>query len=145
MKTKKNVRLAIIGTGAMAGAHADQYKKIAGCELVAACDVDASRVRAFSEQHGIPMAFSDTAELLAGADFDAVSVATPDAFHAPVSLACLKAGKHVLCEKPLALNYADAKKMVAAASRAGVVNMVNFSKRGAYDNSQTCELVNAHE
>ena len=68
MKAKQTVRLAIIGTGAMAGAHADQYKKIAGCVLVAACDVDAARARAFSDQHGIPQAFSDSAELLADAD-----------------------------------------------------------------------------
>ena len=129
MKSKKRVRLAVIGTGGMANFHADNFKKVAGCELVAACDVDAARVRTFADKHGIPLAFADAAELLAGAEFDAVTIVTPDAFHAPVALSCLKAGKHVLCEKPLALNYSDAKKMVAAAHKAGVINMVNFSYR----------------
>ncbi|MEI6034996.1 MAG: Gfo/Idh/MocA family oxidoreductase [Verrucomicrobiae bacterium] len=127
---KKNiVRVAVIGTGGMANWHAENFRKVSGCKLVAACDIDAARARAFADKHGIPLAFSDSAALLAGADFDAVTIVTPDAFHAPVSLECLKAGKHVLCEKPLALNYADANKMVAAAKRAGVVNMVNFSYR----------------
>lgn len=131
MKTQKakKVRLAIIGTGGMANLHAEKFQKIAGCEVVAACDVNDERVRAFAAKHKIPLTFTDTTALLAGTEFDAVTIVTPDAFHAPVSLACLKAGKHVLCEKPLALSYADAKKMVDAARRAGVVNMVNFSYR----------------
>lgn len=127
--TKKAVRLAIIGTGGMANVHAERFAKIRGCQLVAACDVDIARAGTFAEKHGIPECFSNVEELLSGADIDAVSIVTPDAFHAPVSLLCLKARKHVLCEKPLALNYGDAKKMVLAARKAGVVNMVNFSYR----------------
>jgi len=129
MKPIKSVRLAIIGTGGMANWHAENFKKSRGCKIVAACDVDLGRARAFAEKHAIPLAFGSTSDLLSGADFDAVSIVTPDAFHAPVSLACLAAGKHVLCEKPLALSTSDANKMVAAARRADVVNMVNFSYR----------------
>ena len=131
MKTpvKKIVRLAVIGTGGMANWHAESFAKNPACRIVAACDVDAARVKAFAEKHKIPQTFTSVEDLLAGADFDAVTIVTPDAFHAPVALLCLKAGKHVLCEKPLALNYTDAKKMVDAAKRAGVVNMVNFSYR----------------
>jgi predicted dehydrogenase len=126
---KRTVRLAVIGTGGMANWHAENFRKNPSCQIVAACDVDAARAKAFAEKHGIPQSFSSAEEMLKGAEFDAVTIVTPDAFHAPVSLLCLKAGKHVLCEKPLALNYADAKKMVQAAKRAGVVNMVNFSYR----------------
>lgn len=131
MKTlsRKKVRLAVIGTGTMAGWHAENFKKNPSCEIVAACDVDPSRAREFAESHGIPEYFSSTEDLLAGADMEAVTIVTPDAFHAPVALLCLKAKKHVLCEKPLALNYRDAANMAAAAKRAGVVNMVNFSYR----------------
>lgn len=125
----KTVRLAIIGTGGMANAHANQFKKIKGCRMVAACDVDPKRVEDFAKNHGIPQTFTSTRELLAQSDCDAVSVVTPDAFHKPVTLECLARGKHVLCEKPLALNHADAQAMVKAARRAGVVNMVNFSYR----------------
>jgi len=128
-RAKKTVRLAVIGTGGMANWHAENFRKIPSCQIVAACDVDVSRAKAFAEKHNIPQSFDGAEDLLDGAEFDAVTIVTPDAFHMPVSLLCLKAGKHVLCEKPLALNYADAKKMVQAAKRAGVVNMVNFSYR----------------
>lgn len=123
------VRLAILGTGGMANMHAESFAKDTTCRLVAACDVDAERVAAFCLKHGIPKSFSSVEEMLAGAEFDAVSIVTPDALHMPLSLTCLAAGKHVLCEKPLALRHADALQMVEAARAAGVVNMVNFSYR----------------
>ena len=123
------VRLAIIGTGGMAKRHAECYKQIPGCTLVAAVDVSAERVTAFAATHGIANTFASVDALLAWNQFDAVSIVTPDAFHAAQSIQCLKAGKHVLCEKPLALNHADAMKMVTAAEKAGVINMVNLSYR----------------
>jgi len=130
-KSKKTpvVRLAIIGTGGMANQHARKFAEIRGCKLVAAVDVDRARAEKFAAEHKIPAVFTSVAEALAGAEFDAVSIVTPDAFHAALSIQCLKAGKHVLCEKPLALNHADAKRMVAAAKKAGVINMVNLSYR----------------
>ena len=69
--------------------------------------------------------------MLREADLDAVSIVTPDAFHFPLTLQAIKAGKHLLCEKPLALNYKDAKAMATAAKRKGIINMVNFSYRDA--------------
>ena len=123
------VRLAIIGTGGMANSHAKNFKEIPGCKLVAAVDVSRERVEKFSTAHGIPNIFNSVDELLDWNQFDAVTIVTPDAFHAAQSIQCLKAGKHVLCEKPLAINHADALKMVAAAKKAGVINMVNLSYR----------------
>lgn len=128
MKTKP-IRLAIIGTGGMANMHAESFARNKACTLAAACDVDAKRAQDFASKHKIHSAYSSVDDLLEAGGFDAVSIVTPDAFHAPIALQCLKAGKHVLCEKPLALHYADAKKMLAAAKRAGVVHMVNFSYR----------------
>ena len=125
----KPVRLAIIGTGGMANNHAQRYQEIPGCQVVACADVSRERAEAFATKYNIPAAFDSVDELLAKATFDAVSIVTPDAYHAELSIQCLKAGKHVLCEKPLALNYADAKKMVAAAKKASVINMVNLSYR----------------
>lgn len=113
----------------MANQHAVKFASIRGCKVVAACDLDAGRVQKFAETHHIPRTFTDVHALLASADIDAVSIVTPDAYHAPLTLASIAAGKHVLCEKPLALNYQDAKKMVAAAKKTGVVNMVNLSYR----------------
>ncbi len=125
----KTVRLGIIGTGGMANVHASRFTQIKGCQVVAACDVDLDRAKAFAEKHNISHVHGDAASLLAQSGLDAVSIVTPDAFHLPVALQCLAAGKHVLCEKPLALNAVDAKKMVTAAKKAGVINMVNFSYR----------------
>lgn len=126
---KSPVRLAIIGTGGMANNHARRFKEIPGCALVAAVDIDRARAEKFAAEHGIPAVFTSVADMLAQAKVDAVSIVTPDAFHAAQSIQCLKAGKHVLCEKPLALNHADAQRMVAAAKKAGVINMVNLSYR----------------
>ncbi|MDR2675412.1 MAG: Gfo/Idh/MocA family oxidoreductase [Opitutaceae bacterium] len=123
------IRLAIIGAGGMANSHAARYAKIKGCKVVAAADIDRARVEAFCAKYNIPDASTDPAGLLARDDIDAVSIVTPDAFHAPLSIQSLQAGKHVLCEKPLALNHAEALRMVAAARQAGVINMVNFSYR----------------
>jgi predicted dehydrogenase len=128
---RKSVTLGIIGTGAMANYHASQLAGIPGCRVVAACDVDGVRVRDFAARHDIPEAFTDLKEFLARGKFDAICNVTPDRFHTPVSLACLRAGRHVLCEKPLATNYRDARKMAVAASAAGVVHMVNFSYRNS--------------
>lgn len=127
--TRRPVRLAIVGTGGMANQHANRYAEIKGCQVVAACDIDPARVEAFAAKHRIGATFTDAAKMLREADLDGVSVVTPDAFHAPVAIQCLQAGKHVLCEKPLALNHADAKRMVAAARKAGKINMVNLSYR----------------
>jgi predicted dehydrogenase len=129
-KSKKSpIRIAIIGTGGMANVHAGRFKSIPGCRVVAGCDVDLARAEAFCQNHEIPNAFGSMDALLSWDEFDAVSIVTPDAFHAPVALACLKSRKHVLCEKPLALDYPQARKMLAAARRAGVMHMVNFSYR----------------
>jgi predicted dehydrogenase len=127
--SKKTVRLAVLGTGRMADYHAENFKKIKNCQIVAAVDLDATRAKAFCDKHGIPVSYPTVEELLTRPEIDAVSNVTPDAFHAPLSIQCLKAGKHVLCEKPLALNYGDALRMVGAARKAGVINMINFSYR----------------
>jgi len=141
---KKKVRLAIIGTGGMAHMHAQEFLKIPGVVLAAVCDVDLGRARAFAASHepgaGV---FTDFAGLLRQATIDAVSIVTPDAFHAPLALQALAAGKHVLCEKPLATNYADARRMARAAAKAGVVNMVNFSYRNAAAVQKAAQLVTA--
>lgn len=127
----KPVRVAILGTGGMANRHAELYAQIPGVRLVAACDVDRARVEAYAAKHGIPATgiFTDFATLLRDCPCDAISNVTPDAFHAPLSIQALKAGKHVLCEKPLGLDHAETRRMLLAARRAGTIAMVNFSYR----------------
>lgn len=123
------VRVAILGTGKMAEIHAARFHGISECRVVAAVDILPERAREFCVKHGIPKAFGSAKELLEWGAFDAASIVTPDAFHASESLRCLAAGKHVLCEKPLALCHADARKMRNTAQEAGLVNMINLSYR----------------
>ncbi|MCW4149256.1 Gfo/Idh/MocA family oxidoreductase [Halomonas sp. 18H] len=125
------IRLAIIGAGGMAGEHARQFHALEGVELVAVCDLDGDKAHAFADEHDIPAVYTDLEAMLARDDIQAVSNVTPDGVHRATTLAAIAAGKHVLCEKPLATNAADAEEMAAAAREAGVINMVNLSYRDA--------------
>jgi predicted dehydrogenase len=141
-KRAKSIRLAIVGTGGMANAHAEAFRKIPGVVLAAMCDVDAQRAQEFAAKHGGTAAvFTDLGKLLREADVDAVSNVTPDNLHAPLSLQVIAAGKHILCEKPLATNHADAVRMARAAQKAGVINMVNLSYRNAPALQKAAQLV----
>jgi len=125
------IKIGIVGTGGMAHAHARAFQRIRGCKLVAACDVIPARARAFAKEFDIPAWYADAEELLDDVPVDAISVVTSDGAHCPVSLAAVRRGRHVLCEKPLAVNYAEARKMAAAAKRKGVINLVNLSYRNS--------------
>ncbi|WP_269522562.1 Gfo/Idh/MocA family protein [Coraliomargarita parva] len=123
------IKHAIIGTGGMANSHAREMAQIEGVQLVACCDLFEDRVKAFADVHGIAECYTDVAEMLAKCPIDSVSIVTPDGTHAALTLQAIEAGKHVLCEKPLATNVADAEAMAQAAQKAGVINMVNFTYR----------------
>lgn len=143
-KRGRIIRLAIVGAGGMANAHAEAFRKISGVVLAAVCDVDAQRAQEFAAKHGGTAAvFTDLGKLLREADVDAVSNVTPDKLHAPLSLQVIAAGKHILCEKPLATNHADATRMARAAQKAGVINMVNLSYRNAPALQKAAQLVQA--
>ncbi len=129
MASDKPVRLLIIGTGGMAKNHAESFAAIPGVSLVAGIDTRADGLAAFQQAHGIPHGFASVQDALDWGQFDAVTNVTPDAAHYATTLPFLGAGKHVLCEKPLATNAKDAEAMAAAAASAGVVNMVNLSYR----------------
>ncbi len=135
------IKLGIIGTGGMANAHAMNFSKIRGVRITAACDVDGARAKAYAEKHGVPQVFTDVDDLLRNGDVDAIANVTPDSFHAPISLKVIAAGKHILCEKPLATNYPDAKKMAAAAKKKNVINLVNFSYRNSSALIRAAEMV----
>ena len=123
------VRLGIIGTGAVARWHIRNYLATPGASVVAVCDIAPERAAAVAAEFGIPTIETSAEALAARPDVDAVSVCTPNDSHAAATLAALRAGKHVLCEKPLALTLADARAMLLAAEAAGVHHMVHFSKR----------------
>ncbi|MEM8782082.1 MAG: Gfo/Idh/MocA family oxidoreductase [Planctomycetota bacterium] len=126
------IKHGIIGTGGMAAAHARNFAAIPGVETVACYDVLPDRAQRFAETHGIRHAVGSVDDLLDACD--SVSIVTPDAFHAELSLKTLAAGRHLLCEKPLATTLADARKVAKAARAAnerGVTHLINFSYRDA--------------
>jgi predicted dehydrogenase len=135
------VRLLILGTGGMARQHAESFGAIPGVTLTAGIDVSAERLDAFRARHGIPRGFASVDEALAWGEFDAVTNVTPDAVHHDTTLPFLRAGKHVMCEKPLAANHPDAAEMAEAAAMAGVVNMVNLTYRNVAALNEAARLV----
>ncbi len=126
---RQPVRLLILGTGGMANNHAENFARIEGVTLVAGIDTRPEQLKAFRDKHQIPNGFGSIAEAIEWGAFDAVTNVTPDAAHFATTMPVLAAGKHILCEKPLATNEAEADAMAAAAAKAGVVNMVNLSYR----------------
>lgn len=136
------IKIAIVGTGGMAGGHAEWFQsKIKGCTVVACCDVVTDRAKAFAERFHIPAFYTDMDEMLAKEKLDAVTNVTPDRFHAPLTLKAVAKGLHVLCEKPLATCYADARKMAEAARKKGVINMVNLSYRNSSAIHRAAQLI----
>lgn len=139
------VRLLVLGTGGMANTHAMNFATIPDVQLVAAVDVDPAKVRAFAARHDIPNTFTSLDEALAWGEFDAVTNVTPDRAHHPTTLPLIAAGKHVMCEKPLAETYAKADEMATAAERAGIVNVVNLTYRNVAEVQKARQMVLAGE
>jgi predicted dehydrogenase len=124
------LRIGIVGAGAIATlGHIPGFQKLPDVQITAICDTNLERARMVAARFGIPNVYEDYREMLAKAELDAISVGVPNAFHAPITLAALEAGKHVLCEKPLATSVADGRAMVEAAERAGRVLAVNMHSR----------------
>lgn len=123
------MKLCVLGTGGMAGNHAEHFARIDGVTIAACVDTNAERLAAFQKKFGIADGYASLDAALAAGGFDAVTNVTPDAAHFPTTMQCLAGGKHVLCEKPLATNYADAKTMTDTAASAGLVAMVNLTYR----------------
>jgi len=125
----RTVKVGVVGAGGIARqAHVANYVQVPGVKVVGICDVDERRARALADEFDIPKVFTDYRDLLAE-DLDAISICTPNVYHAPVALAAFERGIHVLCEKPMATTAADARAMVEAARKAGCVLMVAHQSR----------------
>ncbi len=130
MSSKKRiVKVGIIGAGGIAKQHAWGYQKCPDAEMVAVCDTDKSRAEAFAKELNIPEVFTDYKEMLKKADIEATSVCLPNFLHGPVTVDALNAGKHVICEKPLAHSVKDGVKMVETAKKMKKTLMVGFHQR----------------
>ncbi|HEY8446750.1 MAG TPA: Gfo/Idh/MocA family oxidoreductase [Thermomicrobiales bacterium] len=121
----KQLRAAVIGVGMIGSLHARVYAEDPRAELVAVTDANAERAKEIGAQFGVPW-FTNVEEMLASTEIDLVSVATPEQYRYEPAIACAKAGKHLLLEKPLAPNVAGARKLVADIKETGVTATVNF-------------------
>lgn len=139
-RRKTHFNVAVIGAGAIGQDHLASFKQHPAARVVALAEVSRKRGRETAERFGIPEVVTDYRELLARADIDVVSIALPNYLHARVALDALRAGKHVMLDKPMATNARDAAKLVAEAKKRGVLFMVgqNFRFNG---DTQTAKQV----
>ena len=130
--SKKITRVGIIGCGGIATKkHMPSLKKVKNCEMVAFCDVVKERAEESAKEFGIEGAkvYTDYKELLRDESIDVVHVCTPNRSHSFITVDALEAGKHVMCEKPMAINSAEAKKMLDAANRTGKLLTIGYQGR----------------
>jgi UDP-N-acetyl-2-amino-2-deoxyglucuronate dehydrogenase len=117
-KEMERFGVGIIGAGGIAGAHAKAYSQLAPTvTVVGVADIDEDRVRAFAIRHQIPFWTTEAEDILRHDEIQIVSICTPHHLHAPLAIAALEAGKHVLVEKPLAVSLEEADQMIATAQR----------------------------
>lgn len=123
------VGVGFIGCGNIARHHAGAWRGIEGARLVRCADVDEERARAFAEEFGVERWSADWGEVVSDPEVSIVVVCTPTHLHAEQALAALEAGKHVLCEKPIALKLGDARRMVETARQKGLKLGIGFQRR----------------
>lgn len=143
-KQKKldRVRVGIVGVG-IGAVHARGYSKLPNVEIAALCDLDLDRAQRVADQFGVKKLYSDYETMLAAETLDAVSVCTPNVLHAPVAVAALQAGCHVLCEKPLSINAVEGKKIADAAKKAKTKFMMGMNNRFRGDSQELRAMVEA--
>jgi predicted dehydrogenase len=130
------IRVGIVGTQFMGRAHSNAYLRVgtffelpAAPIMRAACDVNPADLDAFCERFGWKSQETSWEKLVARDDIDLIDICTPNALHMPVAVAAAKAGKHVFCEKPIAMDAEEARQMLEAARTADVRHMVAFNYR----------------
>jgi predicted dehydrogenase len=121
------LRAGVIGTGFIGPVHIEALRRI-GVQVTALSDLP-HRVDAAAEKHNIPHAFPDYRDLLRSPDVDVVHITTPNRFHCEMAMAAIKAGKHCVCEKPLAMDTRETAQIVKSAKRNGTVFAVNYNIR----------------
>ena len=126
---RKTIKIALAGAGAFGIKHLDGIKNIDGVEVVSLVSRDLEKTKALAANYGIAHVSTDLADSLALPGVDAVILCTPTQLHAEQAIACLKAGKHVQVEIPLADTLAGAEQVVALASQSGLVAMCGHTRR----------------
>jgi len=145
---EKTVKVGIIGCGGIAnGKHMTSLAKIAEVKMVAFCDIIEERAEKAAKDFGMEDAkvYADYKELLKDSSIDVVHVCTPNRSHGFISIDAMEAGKHVMCEKPMAKTYEDAKAMLEASKRTGKKLTIGYQQRWRGDSQYLKEIVSADE
>ncbi len=130
---ERKVKIGIIGCGGIAnGKHLPSLSKVKEAEIVAFCDLIEERAQEAAKKYGVPGArvYTDYKELLAKeSEIEVIHVCTPNRMHAPITIDALESGRHVMCEKPMAKTYAEAKEMLEASRRTGKKLTIGYQNR----------------
>ena len=122
------LRVGVIGCGLISGVHIHAIEETDHAVLAAVCDIDPEKLEKTAKEYGVK-GYLDYRELIAQPDIDAVHICVPHYLHAPISIAALRAGKHVLCEKPMGTSLREAQAMAQAAKDSGKTLSVCFQNR----------------
>src|SRR4029079_15291112 len=125
----RRVRAGIIGTGFMGRVHCEALRRVGTVEVAAVAGSSAEKARALAAAQAIPGAQGDYRAILADPSIDVIHVCTPNASHFAIASAAVEAGKHVMCEKPLAMTSAEAASLSAAAAARGVRHATCYNLR----------------
>lgn len=125
------LKIGLIGTGSISESHLQAYQANPKVKLIAVCDLNEERVRNTAEKYNIPHVYTDYRELLANPEIQAVSICTWNNSHAEISIAALRAGKNVLCEKPLCKTVDEALQIEQAVRETGKLLQVGYVRRHA--------------
>lgn len=146
MEKCEKVKVGIVGAGNIANsAHLPAYENCSNAVPAAICDIDFERAKKTAEKYNIEHVYSSVEEMLQKADIEAVDICTWNNGHAPVCVAAAKAGKHVLCEKPMAITLEECESMLAEAEKAGKRLLIGQNQRLAKGHEKARELVAAGE
>lgn len=126
---KENLCCGIVGMGFAGIKHVEAMRRVPGVQVVAACGGSLDRTRQKALRFGIPKVYSDFRELVADPAVDVVDIVTPTHLHHPIALAAIESGKHVIVDKPLALNSAQSAELLEAAEAKGVFHAVTYNYR----------------
>lgn len=119
----KKLNVGVIGVGGIANTHFPGWEKSPHTQVVALADVNADTLKRIGEAQKVTRLFNDPLKLIAEKDIDIIDICTPNMYHAPLAIAAMKAGKHVICEKPLAPTPQEVLDMIAARDAAGTMLM----------------------
>ncbi len=136
----EKVRVGVIGCGSIGVYHITSYQKTSNAEVVALCDMEKTTLKAAQAKFNVSKGYLDYEDLLSDSNVEAVSVCLPNRLHSIVTVDALKAGKHVLCEKPPAINASETQRMFDTRDKAGKKLLIGLTRRFRND----CRALKSH-